>query len=323
MKAAINTQYGPPEVVTINEVATPTPKKNEILVRVISSAVTAADGRIRAAKFPKGFGVLAKLAFGPVTPRIHTLGSCFSGVVEAVGEGVTTFAVGDEVAGMNGIKMGAHAEYLVVSADKSVVKKPAGVSHDDAAGALFGGTAALHYLRNIGHTSTGQTVLVNGASGAVGSNTVQLAVHFGATVTAVTSGENAELVRSIGASNVIDYEKTKLADINETFDIVLDAVGNIDIAKGLKLLNTGGQLLLMVASLGQMFSLNKQVKTGTATEKAANIAFILNLVATGELKVLIDSTFTLEQIQDAHRRLDSGKKKGNIILHVGSQAPKK
>ncbi len=323
MKAAVYTQYGPPEVVNIREVATPTPRKNELLVRVISSAVTAADGRIRAARFPRGFGYVARLVFGVRAPRHHILGSSFSGVVEAVGDGVSEFKVGDEVAGMSGIKMSAHAEFITVPAGTSVVKKPAAVSHDDAAGVLFGGTAALYFIRDVGSTHDGQSVLVNGASGAVGSNAVQLASHFGATVTAVTSGDNSELVRSIGASLVIDYETQPLADITERFDIVLDAVGNIDIKHGLRLLKPGGRLLLMVASLGQMFLFNGRVKTGTATEKAEDIATLLSLVSEGTLKVLIDSTFTLEQIQDAYRRLDSGKKKGNIILRVGSQLPKR
>ncbi len=319
MKAAIYTQYGPPEVVSVKDVPAPTPKKNELLVRVVSSVVTAADGRIRAARFPKGFGVVAKLAFGAFAPRNHILGSCFSGVVEAIGEGVTDFSIGDEVAGMTGVGMKAHAEYLVISAQKSVVKKPTAVSHDDAAGVLFGGTAALFFIRDVGHVKEGQSVLVNGASGAVGTNAVQLAAYYGATVTAVTSGDNDELVRSIGASKVVDYETQPLSQCLETFDRALDAVGNVTIKEGLRLLKPNGQLLLMVPSLGQMFTFNKRVKTGTATEKAKDIAFILDLVAEKKLTVLIDSTFTLDQIQDAYRRLDSGKKRGNIILRIGDK----
>ena len=300
MKAAVYTQYGSPNVVSVKEVPMPTPNKDELLVRVVASAVTVADGRIRAARFPRGFGVLARLAFGLFRPNHHILGSCFSGVVEAVGESVTGFSVGDEVAGMTGMRMGAHAEYVTISAKKSVVHKPKNVSHDDAAGVLFGGTAALYFMRDIGHVSRGQSALVIGASGVVGGNAVQLAAHAGARVTRVTSGD------------------TKPQSISDRFDIVLDTVGAITIKDGVRLLKPGGHLLLMVASLGQMLTFNPRVKTATATEKPSDIAHLLQLVSEGALRVRIDSTFTLDQIREAHARLESSKKKGTIILHVSS-----
>ena len=196
MKAAVNQQYGGPEVVRIAEVAQPVPGANEVLIRVRAAAVTSADARIRAARFPRGFRVPARLMFGIRRPRKHILGSSFSGVIEAVGPKVTGFEPGDEVCAMTGIKFGAHADYVALPA-KKVARKPASVTHEDAAGVLFGGTTALFFLRDKAQVGPGQSVLINGASGAVGTNAIQLAKQFGAIVTAVTSGANRELVTQL------------------------------------------------------------------------------------------------------------------------------
>lgn len=316
MKAVVYDTYGLPEVLQVKDIPKPKLKDNELLVRVENVAVTVADSRIRGARFPKGFAPFARLAFGVFRPRKKVLGSCFSGVVAAVGSSVDNFAIGDEVCGTSGAKMGAYAEYVAVSAHKPIVKKPKGVSHKDAAGVLFGGTAALYFLRDRAKVFKGQNLLINGASGAVGTNGVQLARHFGASVTAVTSAANADLVKSLGAHKVVDYEKQNLTMLSQKYDVVLDTVGNIPIKAGKKLLTKDGKLLLMVASLPQMFQSSSQVLTGVAPEKVDDMAFLLSLVGRGELKVVIDKVYAIEDIVEAHRHVEKRNKKGNVVLSI-------
>lgn len=319
MKAAYYDHYGAPEVVEIREIAQPVPGDHEVLVRVVATAVTAADVRLRAARFPRGFGILGRLALGIRRPRGHVLGGCFSGIVEAVGSRVDTVKPGDEVCGMNGVKMGAHAEYIVVNATKSLALKPAGISHEDAAGMLFGGTTALSFLRDQAGVKSGDTVLVNGASGAVGTNAVQIAKHLGASVTGVTSGGNVDLMHSLGADRVIDYTKQHIAEGGDRYDVVFDAVGTIHIQDGLKLLTPEGRLVLIVASLGELIQagFRSQLKAGTASEKGSDIELLLDLMQQNKLTTVIDSTYTLDDIAAAHARVDSGHKTGNVIVKVG------
>ncbi len=314
MRAAVVRRYGPPDVVRVDEVATPTPGAKDVLVRVRSTAVTAADARIRGARFPRGFGPFARLAFGIRRPRRPVLGNTFSGVVEAVGASVGGVSVGDEVAGTTGLRMGTHAEYVVVPAAR-VVPKPSGVSHDDAAGVLFGGSTALVFLRDKATVAPGAAVLVNGASGAVGSSAVQLAKRAGATVTGVTSGANAELVRSLGADHVVDHTTTDLASLTERYDVVLDAVGTLSPASGRRLLADGGVLLLAVAALGEVLRARGDVKAGPAPERVEDARELLDLVASGALRVVIDEVLPLDRVVEAHARVDSGRKVGNLLLH--------
>ena len=313
MRAAVADRFGPPSVVHLADVPAPSPGPDEVLVRVAAAAVTAADSRIRGARFPKGFGPIARLIFGPFRPRRKVLGSSFSGVVEAVGSGVTGVAVGDEVCSMTGVSLGAHAEAIAVRA-RRVVSKPAQVTHDDAAAVLFGGTTALFYLRDRAGVRAGQSVLVNGASGAIGTNAVQLAKHFGATVTGVTSTRNTQLVTDLGADHVVDYTRTPLADVTECFDVVLDTVGNVAIASGRRLLNPGGVLLLAVADLWQTIAARGNVKAGSAPERVEDAELLLGLVADGTLKVVIDHAYELDAIVAAHERVDTGHKVGNVIV---------
>ncbi|WP_331728176.1 NAD(P)-dependent alcohol dehydrogenase [Streptomyces sp. NBC_00158] len=313
MQAAVVDRYGAPDVVRIGEVPRPAPRKGEVLVRVRAVAVTSADSRIRGARFPSGFGPFARLAFGLFRPRRPVLGSAFSGEVAAVGPHVGDVAPGDEVCGMTGIRMGAHAEYVVVPAKKLAPKPPA-VSHDDAAAVLFGGSTALFFLRDKASLGPGTSVCVNGASGAIGTNAVQLARHLGATVTAVTSTPNTALVAGLGAERVIDYTREDLSTLPDRFDVVLDTVGNLSIASGRRLLNPGGVLLLAVADLGETVRARGDVVAGTSPERAENFAYLLRLVADGVLTVVIDRTYDLRDIAEAHRRVDSGRKTGNIVV---------
>src|SRR5262245_33792471 len=222
MKAAVYRRYGPPEVVRIEDVPRPDPKTNELLVRVRATTVSAGDARLRSARVPTGFGVLMRLGFGISGPRRPILGWDFAGDVAAVGSSVLRFAAGDRVFGAG---MGSHAEYVVASAER-VVPMPRNLSYEEAAALVFGGLTSLFYLRDKAKIQPGERVVVNGASGAVGTAAVQLATHFGATVTGVCSAANAELVRSLGATRIIDYVREDFRRAGEQYDIILDTVGN-------------------------------------------------------------------------------------------------
>lgn len=314
MRAAVVSAYGAPEVVRIVDVPRPEPGPDDVLVRVRASAVTSADARIRAAHFPPGFAVPVRVVLGLRRPRRNVLGGSLSGVVEAVGARVAGFSPGDEVCGMTGTRLGGHAELVVVPAAR-LARKPAEVSHDQAAALLFGGTAALYFIRDKAAVGPGTTVLVNGASGAVGSNAVQLAHHAGATVTAVTSAANAALVTGLGADRVIDHTRADVTSIDERFDVVLDTVGNLSIASGRRLLNPGGVLLLAVAGLGENIRAHGNVVAGSAPERVEDIEHLLGLAAAGDLAVVIDRVYDLDDIVEAHRRVDTGHKVGNIIVN--------
>jgi NADPH:quinone reductase-like Zn-dependent oxidoreductase len=320
MRAAVVREYGPPGVVRVEEVPDPVPGPQDVLVRVRATAVTSGDARIRGARFPRGFAALGRVALGVRRPRRPVLGLTFSGVVEAVGSKVTDVSVGDEVAGTTGTRMGTHAELVVVRASK-VVPLPAGVSHDDAAGVLFGGTTALYYLRDKARLKgrvtvrPGSSVLVVGASGAVGTNAVQLARNAGATVTGVCSGANADLVRSLGATHVVDHTTTDVTTLPERYDVVLDTVGTLSPASGRPLLADGGVLLLAVASLGETLRARGDVKAGPAPERVEDMRELLDLVAAGRLRVVLDRVLPLDEVAAAHERVDSGRKVGNLVLH--------
>jgi NADPH:quinone reductase-like Zn-dependent oxidoreductase len=314
MRAALVHRYGHPEVVRVEEVPRPQPRAGQALVRVVAVAVTSADARIRGARFPAGFGAPARLVFGVRRPRRPVLGSSFSGVVEAVGDGVDGVRPGDEVCSMTGLALGAHAEHLTVAAERLVVK-PAGVDHDDAAGVSFGGTTALHFLRDRADVGPGSSVLVNGASGAIGTNAVQLATHLGATVTGVTSARNAALVTELGASRMVDHTTQDITALSERYDVVLDTVGNVSIPTGRRLLRDGGVLVLAVASLSETLRARGDIVAGSAPERAEDIRSLLDLVADGRLRVVIGRRFDLDDIVEAHRLVDSGRKVGNVIVH--------
>lgn len=231
-----------------------------------------------------------------------------------MGSRVDDLAPGDEVCGMTGIKMGAHAECVAVPASK-LVRKPFAVTHEDAAGVLFGGSTALYFLRDKASIGPGSSVLVNGASGAVGTSAVQLAKHFGAMVTGVTSTANAALVTKLGADRIIDYTSEDLAAVAERFDIVLDTVGNLSIPSGRRLLNPIGVLVLAVAGLRDTIRARGNVVAGSAPERVADFNLLLQLVADGSITVVHDRVYDLDDIVDAHRRVDTGRKLGNVIVH--------
>ena len=309
-------RYGPPEGVTIVAAPVPRPRPGEVLVRVAAAGVSAGDARMRAGRFPPGFGPLARLAIGLRGPRVGVLGSTFAGVVEQLGDGVNGPAAGDRVAGMTGVRMGCHAEFVSVPAH-AAVRIPASLGDADAAGVLFGGTTALHFLRDRAGVRPGATVLVNGASGSVGSAAVQLAATLGATVTAVCSAANRELVVRLGAERWIDYATTPVARVGERFDVVFDAVGNLSRAEGLRLLAPDGALVLAVASLFEMIRGGRRVFAGSAPERPEDVGHLLGLAASGRLDPLATVLGGLDALPEAYRTIDSGRKVGNLVVLPG------
>lgn len=313
MRAAVVDRYGPPEVVHVETVTRPPVAPGELGVRVLAAPVTSGDARIRGARFPHGFGFPARLALGITRPRRRILGMTFAGVVEGVGAGVDGFRPGELVCGMTGTRMGTHAEFVVVPADR-VARIPEGVGAEDAAGLLFGGTTALHFLRDRASVAPGKSVLINGASGAVGTSAVQLAKHFGGVVTGVTSGANASLVADLGADDVIDYTVTDWATAGRRFDVVLDCVGNITMESGRKMLTESGVLCLAVAGLRETVRARGNVVAGPAPERVEDYETLLALVGSGALKVVHGGAFPLGEIVNAHRLVDTGHKVGNVLV---------
>jgi len=324
MLAAVVNTYGPPENVQVREVPQPVPRRGQVLVSIAASAVTSADSRVRAARFPPGVGCLARLALGISGPRQKILGSCFSGTVESVGAGVDSFAPGDDVCGMMGTRFGAHAQFITIDAS-NVVAKPLEVNHEDAAGVLFGGTTAMYFLTDLPASKTvlkpGATILINGASGAVGTNAVQIAAQMGATVTGVTSTRNVELVRRLGAANVIDHTAEDILSSEARYDIVFDTVGNLPVAAARRLLTDDGVLLLAVAGLSNMVCPPARTFTGEAPERPEDFRSLLDRVANGTLEVVQDRSFPLEDVAQAHAHVDGGHKVGNVVLTFRGALP--
>jgi NADPH:quinone reductase-like Zn-dependent oxidoreductase len=312
MRAAVVTRYGPPEVVEVRDVPEPVARSGQVLVRVAAAEVSSGDARIRAARFPPGLALPGRLALGVRRPRRRVLGVALAGEVVAVGAGVDGLRPGQRACGMTGVRMGAHAELAVLPAAKAV-PVPDEVADDDAAAVLFGGTTALHFLREA-EVGAGTTVLVNGASGAVGTMAVAIARHLGAEVTGVSSSRNHELVASLGAQHLIDREAHDVAQLDERYDVVFDTVGHLHVASGRGLLRPGGRLVLAVASLAELIRPRGDVITGTAAERADRMAELLGWVADGALAVVHDRILPLEDIVEAHRRVDTGRKVGSVLV---------
>lgn len=317
MKAVVYTQYGSPEVLQLKEVAMPLPKDNELLLRVKATAVNSGDVRLR-----KADPFAVRFVFGLLKPNINILGSVFSGVVESVGKNVKLFKAGDQVFGHTDMRFGAYAEYICLPENGSLALKPANISHHEAAAIPFGGVTALHFIRKA-MIMANQKVLVVGASGAVGSAAVQLAKTYGAIVTGVCSTANIDLVKSIGADKVIDYTRENLNQKGEVYDLIFDAVNTISIADALKLLAKNGKMILSAAGLPEMLkgvwiskTSSKKVMTGVISHKAADIVFLRELIEAGKFKPVIDRTYSMEHISEAHAYVEKGHKRGNLIINI-------
>jgi 2-desacetyl-2-hydroxyethyl bacteriochlorophyllide A dehydrogenase len=317
MKAAVYTQYGLPDVLQLKDVAKPAPKESEILIRIKATAVNSGDVRLR-----KADPLAVRLFFGLLKPKITILGSVFSGEVESVGKQVKRFKIGDQVFGHTDMRFGAYAEYICLPEDGSLALKPAGISHEEAAAIPFGGVTALHFIKKA-MIQANQKVLIVGASGAVGSAAVQLAKSYGAMVTGVCSTANIDLVKSIGADKVIDYTKEDFTQQGQIYDLIFDAVNTISVSRSLTSLAKNGIMILSAAGMNEMvqglwisMTSKKKVITGVVSHQAADIIFLKELIESGKFKPVIDRTYPLEQIAEAHAYVDKGHKKGNIIINI-------
>lgn len=326
MKAVVYEKFGPPEVLELREVEKPAPEDHEVLIKVNATTVNAADCNARGFSFiPTGLGFLARLMMGIRKPRISILGSALAGEVEAVGKEVKTFKVGDRVFGSDSA-LGAYAEYACRPAKGVMAICPSGMSDGEAASLPYGALTALYFLRDKAQVKSGQKVLINGASGGVGIFAVQLARFFGAEVTGVCSSPNIELVRSLGAHKVIDYTKEDFTQNGERYDLILDVVvGKTSFSRCKNSLNKKGYYLAVAGGINDMMQMLRTSVSGgkkvifgggEACDKLENLIFLKELVEKGELKAVIDRTFSLDEIVEAHRYVESGGKKGNIGVSV-------
>jgi NADPH:quinone reductase-like Zn-dependent oxidoreductase len=322
MKAIICTKYGPPEVLQLQEVEKPVPSDHEILVKVSATTVTAGESLVRRFAVPLSYWLLARLMIGLRKPRKAIPGMVVAGEVEAVGKEVTRFQRGDQVFAYDITKFRTYAEYTCLPENSAIASKPSTVTYEEAAAIPYGGITALHFLKQ-GKIEAGQHVLIYGASGSVGTCAVQLAKHFGAIVTGVCSTTNVALVKSLGADQVIDYTQEDWTRSGETYDVLFDAVGKTSFPDCLKVLKKDGVYLQPLAapalSLRMLWAGMTSSKTligGTATPTTKDLISLKELVEAGKIKPVIDRRYPLEQIVEAHRYVDQGHKKGDVVITV-------
>jgi NADPH:quinone reductase-like Zn-dependent oxidoreductase len=330
MKAVVYTKYGPPDVLHVKEVDKPVPKANEVLIRVRAVAVNYGDivarnfRNIPARKFnmPKLLWFPSRIYFGLRKPKRHILGNDFSGDIESVGKDVTKFKNGDPVFAYRGQKMGAYAEYVCIPADGMVEHKPSNMSYEEAAAIAYGGSMASSHLEKVA-IKEGDKVLVNGASGGIGSMGVQLAKHAGAEVTGVGGTPRLDMMRAIGADKVIDYTQEDFTQTGEKYDLIYDILGRSSFSRCKNSLTDNGRYLLASFKTGDLlqmiktkWSKGKKVICAMAREKPENLAKLKEMAEAGKIKSVIDKTFPLEAAAEAHRYVESGQKKGHVIITV-------
>jgi NADPH:quinone reductase-like Zn-dependent oxidoreductase len=327
MKAIVYTKYGPPDVLQLKEVAKPIPKDNEVLIRIHATVVTAEDPRARSGTAPPLFWLLARSITGFIRPKKQILGGIIAGDIEAVGKDVTRFKVGDQVFGINLKDAGGYAEYVCFHEEKVLAIKPANMTYEEAA-AANGVITAFPFLRDAGNIQAGQKVLIYGASGSVGTTSVQVAKYYGAEVTGVCSTTNLELVKSLGADKVIDYTKEDFTKSGQTYDIIFDTVGKSSFLRCESSLKKRGIYLTTVAGLVDLLQVlwtsmvgSKKAKFATAGlrppgEITKDLILGKELIEAGKIKSVIDRTYPLEHVVEAHRYVEKGHKKGNVVLTV-------
>lgn len=320
MQAWFCRRYGGPEVLALQAVPRPVPQPGEILVRVRATTVSAGDWRVRSLTMPPGFGPVARLALGVRRPRQPILGTDLAGVVEAVGAGVTRFRPGDAVVGFPGARMRSHAEFRALPEDGPVVAMPGGLSFAEAAAIPFGGMTALHFLDRAA-LRPGERVLVIGASGAVGTALVQLARAAGAEVTGVTSAANLALVAALGAARVIDYGVTDVTREAARYDVIADAVGATRFTRCAGILADGGRFLAIAGGLPDMawalrsaLGGSRRVLFGPATERPEALRRVIAMAEAGRLRPVIDSCHGFDRMAAAHARVDTGRKRGSVVV---------
>jgi NADPH:quinone reductase-like Zn-dependent oxidoreductase len=330
MKAMVYTQYGPPDVLHLKDVEKPTPGDNEILIRIYATHINYGEiiarnfGNISPRQFnmPSLFWFLARMEFGFRKPKKQILGSEFAGEIEAIGKDVTRFKVGDPVFGYRGSSFGANAEYLSMPEDGMLAIKPVNMTYEEAATVPYGALTALNLLRKA-EIQKGQKVLINGASGSIGSAAVQLARYFGAEVTGVCGTPRLDFVKALGAEKVIDYTREDFTKKGETYDLVFDILGKSSFSRCKRVLKQHGRYLLASFKIRQIFEMlwtsrvvQKKVICALSMEKKEDLIFIKELVEAGKIKAIIDRCYPFEQIAEAHRYVEAGHQKGNVVVTI-------
>jgi NADPH:quinone reductase-like Zn-dependent oxidoreductase len=327
MKAIVWTKYGPPDVLELREVEKPAPKEDEVLIRIYATTVTAGDCELRSLKFPIYLSFPMRMWIGFRKPRGTTIpGTELAGEIEAVGNDVKRFKEGDQVFGSAGLGFGANAEYICLpekpgEMEGGVAIKPANMTYEEAATVPFGGRDALHFLRK-GDIQSGQKILINGAGGSIGTYAVQLAKYYGAEVTAVDSTGKLDMLRSIGADQVVDYTQEDFTKRGEIYDVIFDVIGKISFSRSEKSIKQNGTYLLanpmsqMVQGLWTRMRSSKKVIMETSSGTIADLIFLRGLIEAGKIRTVIDRSYPLEQIAEAHRYVEQGLKKGHIVITV-------
>jgi NADPH:quinone reductase-like Zn-dependent oxidoreductase len=324
MKAIVHTKYGPPDELQLLEVGKPVPGDNEVLIKIHATTVTTTDCNARNFTFvPKSFMFFAKIIFGFKKPKINILGIDLAGEIEATGKNVKLFKEGDKVFGSPGTKFGGHAEYCCVPENGALAIKPSGLRWEEAAAISLAGNTALFYIRDLAKIQAGQKILIHGASGAIGTYAVQLARYYGAVVTGVCSATNAEMVKSLGADKVIDYNKEDFSKGEERYDFVFNVVGKTTFEQCKGILKEKGIYLENMAELKDFLKMawtsitgGKRIKAGVSTDRAENLEFFIKLIESGKLRPVIDRIFPLEKAAEAFRYVEQGHKKGNVVISL-------
>lgn len=323
MKAVVYTKYGPPEVLQLKELEKPVPKDDEVLIKIHAASVTAVD-----CTFRKGSDFFARLFTGPLKPKRSVPGGDLAGEVEAVGKNVQSFKKGDRVIAVTSDGFGAHAGHICLPQDGALITIPANMNYAEAAAIPYGFLTALPFLRDTAHIQSGQKILINGASGGIGALAVQLAKYFGAEVSGVCSTANSELVRSLGCDKVIDYTKVDFTEDGEIYDIIFDTAGKSSFGRGKKVLKQKGIYLTPVLTFTILFQMLLTSKSSgkkaviaftglrSTTEKVKDLIFFRELLEAGKIKAVVDRTYTLENIAEAHGYVEGGHKKGSVVVEI-------
>lgn len=322
MKAIVCPKYGSPDVLKLKEVEKPIPKDNEVLVKICAATVTAGDCEIRRFEMPAWLWLPARIGFGLFGPRKKILGQELAGEIEETGKDVKQFQKGDQVFARTGFSLGAYAQYKCLPEEGVLAIKPANMTYKEAATVPLGGIEALHYLR-YGNIRKGHKVLINGASGSIGTLAVQIAKYFGAEVTGVCSSRNLDLVSSIGAEHVIDYAQEDFTKNGVTYDVIFDVIGKSPYSRSVRSLKKNGHYIIANPGLSEMIRgrwtsiiSKKKVIAGGAREKTEDLIFLKELIEDRKIKAAIDRTYPLEQTAEAHRYVEKGHKKGNVVITI-------
>ncbi|MHA1355157.1 MAG: NAD(P)-dependent alcohol dehydrogenase [Candidatus Heimdallarchaeota archaeon] len=321
MKAIVYEKYGSPEVLQIKEVAKPTPKPNEVLIKIYATTVTKYDCWTRSCTAPLGFRLLSRISSGIRKPKKPIIGLELAGEIEATGKDVKLFKKGDQVFGFS-MDMGTYAEYICLPEDGALAIKSKSMSYEDAAAIPYGALTALYFLRK-GNIKKGQKVLVFGASGGVGHYAVQLAKFFGAEVTGVCSTTKVELVKSLGADRVIDYKKEDFTKSDKKYDVIFDTIGKSPFLGSRKSLKKNGCYIFSTFSLPRLLRIpwfqltcSKKAIIGILDPRSEDLIYLKELFEAGKLKSIIDRSYPFEQIVEAHEYVETGQKKGNVVITI-------